>query len=184
MGMGTILKAAANKNKCDNISIGKKFKPLATYSQLIFFAKLSFMPPIILLFLTTIGFLISSYFTCVSFKWIQPDATWIPSFCQMGKRTCTTIIFTPRASLLGVPNSLMAQFFYAAIVFGLWKEWTFFYPFYYLYLSASFLTVILGLYLSYSLLFLTRVTCKLCFISHGINLAIFLTLLSAGRNTP
>ncbi len=135
-----------------------------------------------LFLLAAAGFLISTYFTSVSYRWIRPDAAWIPSFCQMGERTCATIVFTPRARLLGVPNSLLAQFFYAAIVVGLWEEFLFNSPFYYLYLSASLLTVFLGLYLSYSLLFLTRVTCKLCFTSHGINLAIFLILLFKGFN--
>ena len=46
-----------------------------------------------------------------------------------------------------------------------------------LYLGASFVTVGLGLYLSYSLLFITRVRCPLCFTSHGLNAAIFVLLL-------
>ena len=46
-----------------------------------------------------------------------------------------------------------------------------------LYLGASLLTVALAVYLSYSLLFVTRVPCVLCFTSHGINTVIFLLLI-------
>jgi uncharacterized membrane protein len=132
----------------------------------------------ILVLLPILGFLISIYFTAVSYRWIQADATWIPSFCRMGERTCAAIVFTPRARLLGVPNSILGQFFYMAILAGLWGDFLFTKPLYYFYLFASLLTVLMGLYLSYSLLFITRAPCKLCFTSHGINLIIFLILIT------
>ncbi len=135
------------------------------------------MVPSLLLLLSAIGFLISSYFTAVSYRWIRPDAPWIPSFCRMGERTCATIVFTPRARVFGLPNSLLGQIFYMAIWASLAGGSLFSTQGYYFFLLASLLTVLLGAYLTFSLLFLTRVPCKLCFTTHAINLTIFVLLL-------
>lgn len=122
------------------------------------------------------GFLISSYFTAVAYRWIEPDSNWIPSFCRMGEQTCASIVFTPRARVFGLPNSLLGQVFYVALIGAVAGDFLFTKPLVYLFLLASLVTVFLGMYLSYSLLFLTRVPCKLCFTSHGINLVIFILL--------
>ena len=129
-----------------------------------------------LLVLSVVGFLISSYFTAVSLRWIEPEAAWIPRFCRLGRQTCATLVFTPRARLLGVPNSVLGQVFYLAIMAGLLEEGLLAPPFIFLYLGASFLTVLMGLFLTCSLIFVTRVPCKLCFTSHALNLVIFLLL--------
>ena len=130
-----------------------------------------------IVFLSLIGFLISSYFTAVSYRWIRPDEKWIPAFCRLGERTCATIVFTPRARVFGLPNSVLGQVFYAALVIGALTGRFEGGPLT-LYLLASLVTVALGAYLTYSLLFLTRVPCKLCFTSHFINLVIFIMLLT------
>ena len=130
----------------------------------------------ILVTFSCVGFFISSYFTAVAYRWIRPDDSWIPFFCRMGERTCASIIDTPRARLLGVPNSALGQLFYLALVIGVVTGELFAYPFYTFYLVASALTVLVGLFLTYSLLFWTRVSCPLCFASHGINFVIFLLL--------
>ena len=132
---------------------------------------------IVFLSLILIGFLISSYFTAVSYRWIRPDEKWIPAFCRLGERTCATIVFTPRARVFGLPNSVLGQVFYAALVIGALTGRFEGGPLT-LYLLASLVTVVLGAYLTYSLLFLTRVPCKLCFTSHFINLVIFIMLLT------
>ncbi len=126
--------------------------------------------------LAALSFLISSYFTAVAYRWIKPDANWIPSFCRMGERTCSTIVFTPRARLFGLPNSLLGQVFYAVLIAAVVGDFLLTKPLVYFYLLVSLVTVLLGLYLSYSLLFLTRVPCKLCLTSHAINLVIFILL--------
>ncbi len=131
---------------------------------------------ILIVILAALSFLISSYFTAVAYRWIKPDANWIPSFCRMGEQTCASIVFTPRARILGLPNSLLGQVFYVALIAAIVGEFLFTKPLVYCYLLASLVTVLLGMYLSYSLLFLTRVPCKLCFTSHGINLVIFILL--------
>ena len=134
------------------------------------------MLAILLSLLAALSFLISTYFTAVSYHWIKPDATWIPSFCRMGERTCSTIVFTPRARVFGIPNSVLGQVFYAAIMAAVMGDFLFTRPLVYFYLVGSFLTVLLGVFLTYSLLFVTRVPCKLCFTSHGINLVILILL--------
>ena len=130
----------------------------------------------LLCLLAALSFLISTYFTAVSYHWIQADATWLPSFCRMGERTCASIVFTPRARVFGIPNSVLGQVFYAVLITAVLGDFLFTRPFVYFFLLGSFLTVLLGVYLTYSLLFLTRVPCKLCFTSHGINLVIFVLL--------
>ena len=127
-------------------------------------------------FLAALSFLISSYFTAVAYRWIKPDANWIPSFCRMGEQTCASIVFTPRARVFGLPNSLLGQVFYLALMAAVVGDFLYTKPFVYVYLLASLVTVLLGMYLSYSLLFITRVPCKLCFTAHGINLVIFILL--------
>ena len=92
---------------------------------------------------------------------------------QNGEKTCATIVFTPRARVLGVPNSVLAQLFYPVIAAGTVEGFLFTFPIFHLSLLASLVTVLLGLFLTYSLLFLTRVPCILCFTSHGINFIIF-----------
>ena len=134
------------------------------------------MLSILVCLLAALSLLISTYFTAVSYRWVQPDATWLPSFCRMGERTCASIVFTPRARVFGIPNSVLGQVFYSALIAAVLGDFLFTSPLVYFYLLGSFLTVLLGVYLTYSLLFLTRVPCKLCFTSHGINLVIFILL--------
>ena len=136
------------------------------------------LPPMILFILAIIGFLISSYFTALSLNWLDPADSRIPSLCRLGQQTCNRVIFSPRARVFGVPNSLLGQLFYVAILIGTISRLLFVEPFYLLFLSASFLTVLLAIYLSYSLLFLTRIRCFLCFTSHLINLIIFILLVN------
>ena len=59
--------------------------------------------------LSIVGFLISSYFTAIAYRWIRPDERWIPASCRMGEQTCASIVFTPRARVFGLPNSVLGQ---------------------------------------------------------------------------
>jgi uncharacterized membrane protein len=132
----------------------------------------------VLVGLSLVGFSISSYFTGVAYHWVRPDTRWIPAVCRMGKETCSTIVFTPQARVFGVPNSVLGQLFYAllavvAVAGGLGEPLIRL-----LVLAASGVTVLLGVYLTYSLLFVTRVNCVLCFTSHALNFVVFVILLS------
>ena len=130
--------------------------------------------------LAAIGLLIASYFTAVAYGWMRAEARWIPRFCRLGEATCASIVFTPQARVFGVPNSLLGQVYYASLLAGVpagaldepWLRGA--------WLAASLATVGLGAYLTWSLVFVTRVACGLCFTSHGINAVIFVLLAAAG----
>ena len=127
--------------------------------------------------LAAVGISIATYFTAVAYRWVRPDARWIPAFCRMGEKTCASIVFTPRARVFGLPNSVLGQVFYLALLVGIPLGWPGQPPLSLLYLGASLLTVALAVYLSYSLLFITRVPCVLCFTSHAVNTVICLLLI-------
>ncbi len=127
--------------------------------------------------LAVAGFAISTYFTAVAYRWIRPDAAWIPAVCRMGERTCASIVFTPRARVLGLPNSVLGQVFYAGLLVGTPLGLLDQPHLLALYRAGSLVTVVLAVYLSYALLFVMRVPCPLCFVSHGINTVIFVLLL-------
>lgn len=122
--------------------------------------------------LAAVGLAISSYFTAVAYRWTTPDVRWIPSFCRLQERTCASVVFTPSARVFGPPNSLLGQVFYAALLAGAAFERLADPHWWWLYLGASLVTVGLGVYLSHALLFVLRVPCPLCFVSHGVNAVI------------
>jgi uncharacterized membrane protein len=130
--------------------------------------------------LAAIGLAIASYFTAVAYRWIKPDVRWIPAVCRLEERTCATVVFTPSARVFGPPNSLLGQAFYTALLVGAGGGWLDGPQLWPLYLAASLVTVGLGAYLSYALLFVLRVPCPLCFASHGINAVICALLLLLG----
>ena len=129
------------------------------------------------LILSSIGFAISSYFTAINYHWVQADENWIPKFCRMKEQTCASIVFTPRARVFGIPNSLLGQVFYLSLIISVVLGYITHPVLFPLLLGASLTTVGLGAYLSYSLLFITRIPCTLCFTSHIINAVIFGLLL-------
>jgi uncharacterized membrane protein len=132
---------------------------------------------LLLVFLSVVGLAISSYFTAVAYRWVRPDTRWVPVFCRMDEQTCATIVFAPQARVFVVPNSLLGQLYYLAVLCGAVFGWIDGPPPLPLaYVVASAVTVTLGLYLSYALLFVIRVACPLCFASHGINLVILTAL--------
>jgi len=100
--------------------------------------------------------------------------------CRMGQDTCSVVVFTRQARIFGPPNAVLGLLYYlllaAAAIGGGLDE-----PFVRLtLLGVSATTVGLGLFLTYSLLFVLRVRCVLCFTSHMVNLALFVVLLTGG----
>ena len=127
---------------------------------------------LLILLLCGLGLWISIYFTGVAFHWISPNVKWIPRFCQLKEATCQLVLETPRAKLFGVPNSVygIGLYLYLALFFlgvPLWWGVAF---------VATALAVFRSIYLAYSLLFVTRVPCVLCFTSHAVNLILFIYL--------
>ncbi len=127
--------------------------------------------------LAVIGLSIASYFTAIAYRWVNPDASWIPSFCRLDEQTCASIVFTPQARVFGLPNSLLGQFYYLALIMGAGLDSLEGMVLYTL-LSASAITIGLACYLPYSLLFVLRIPCRLCFTSHGLNIVLFASLWS------
>ena len=126
--------------------------------------------------LSSLGLLISLYFLLVYHKLILPNASYIPTFCRLDERTCETILHTPYARLLGVQNFYPGIIFYIlVIVFGSDPNAL------HTLVGLSGVTVLAGIYLSYSLLYKLKVPCVLCFTGHGINFFIFILLLSSLR---
>ena len=62
----------------------------------------------------------------------------------MGEQTCASIVFTPRARVFGLPNSLLGQVFYLALVAGVPLGFLEIPMLFRLYLGASLVTVGLG----------------------------------------
>ena len=122
------------------------------------------------------GVLIASYFTAVAYRWVSPDTPWVPAICRMGERTCASIVFTPTARVLGPPNSVLGLLFYATLASGAASGGLDHPPIRLAALGATGFALLVSLYLTYSLLFVTRVTCVLCFASHAINLLLFAVL--------
>lgn len=124
-----------------------------------------------------IGMLISTYVTLVSYRIMKPNIRFIPRICRMEKQTCFAILDAPDARVFGVLNALLGILYYLSILFFIMVA-----PhdngsiIYQIVVSISAGTVLLGAYLSYALLAKLRTSCQLCFISHGINLGIFLFL--------
>lgn len=134
------------------------------------------MASIALIVLAAVGLAISSYFTAVAYRWVRPDARWVPPVCRLDEGTCAAVVHTPRGRLFGVPNSLLGQGYYlallAAVAVGAVGET----PWRPLILITAVITVLLGIYLTYSLLYVTRVHCRLCYASHVINTLLALVL--------
>ena len=124
------------------------------------------------LLLSGIGLWISVYFTGVSYHLFPADVKCIPQVCQLKEKTCQMVLQTPNARLFGIPNSVYGMFLYAYLIFyfaGLPLPKM-------LALIGISLAALRSLYLAYSLIFLIKVPCPLCFTSHVINLLLFIYL--------
>ena len=134
----------------------------------------------LVILLATTGFVTASYVTVVTFGWMRPDAPWVPRVCRMDPDTCSSVVFSSQARLFGVPNSVLGQLGYLALVTAAASGRLFTAPIYWVAVAMSLGTVALGLYLAYVLLFVIRAPCVACFAAHAINLALACVLLLAG----
>ncbi|MBI3789195.1 MAG: vitamin K epoxide reductase family protein [Ignavibacteriales bacterium] len=133
---------------------------------------------IILTVLSCLGLFISIYFTLVYNKLVKPNAYWLPKFCRLEDGACESILYTGDAHIFKVPNFYLGILFYIFMLIVALDE-TLFKALYIGVVAATGFTVVVGIYLMYSLLFKIRVNCLLCFISHAINLVLFITMLIA-----
>lgn len=135
---------------------------------------------LLLVTLCATGILISGYFIGVTYRWVKPDTRWIPPVCRMGEDSCAFVVFTPQARVFGPPNAVLGLLFYVVLALvamggALDEPWVRM-----VMLAAGGVTVALGLFLTYSLLFVIRVRCVLCLASHVVNLVLFVILLTHG----
>ena len=134
---------------------------------------------IVLCLCGTIGCLISLYFTLVYYKFINADQWFLPRVCKMDEGMCQMIIHTRDAGMFGIPNFVLGLVYYLAIIFYAnvsFLQQTMYINNFLLFVSRG--TVILGVYLSYSLLFKVKTLCVLCFSCHILNLILMILLLS------
>ena len=127
----------------------------------------------LILSLSIVGLWISIYFTGVFYNWFKPNVFWIPQICQLKEASCMTILGTPRAKLFGIPNSAFGIALYGYLILNLF----FLFP-PEIALVFLILAVLRSIYLAYSLIFVTKIPCPLCFTSHVINLILFLIVLN------
>jgi uncharacterized membrane protein len=126
--------------------------------------------------LSILGFLISLYFAAMYHTLALRVDRYIPNFCRIEPSTCTTVLETSQARLFGVPNFDLGMLYYtgllgSAILPALWRQ------LHLMLFLGSIVTVATGFYLSYVLVFRLRIRCTLCFVSHAVNLLLFLFLL-------
>ena len=128
--------------------------------------------------LSIVGLLISAYFAVIYHKIIPTIDRYVPKFCRPKPTTCATVLETPQARLLGMPNFDLGILYYfsllgSTILTVLWKQ------LHVILFAGSVATVVVGFYLSYVLFFQLRIRCSICIAGHAVNLMIFLFLLAA-----
>jgi uncharacterized membrane protein len=128
------------------------------------------------------GFLISLYFTLVTYRLIRPDQGFIPKFCRMSGNECPAIVDTPQARLLGAPNSLLGLAYYSGVILFVLCSARSSTLLYGGLIGISTVTVVMGVYLVYSLRAVLKVSCVLCMTGHALNLLILILLLTGLRN--
>jgi uncharacterized membrane protein len=127
------------------------------------------------------------YFTLAYYGRIR-KARWVPEIlCAREGSSCVTVVRTPYARVLGVPNSVLGIVY--SVLLLLWIGLVprhliilghVFRPFEalgLLLLGASLCTVVLGFYLIYALRRILHTHCALCYAAHAINIALFVLLI-------
>ncbi|CUT04593.1 vitamin K epoxide reductase family protein [Candidatus Chrysopegis kryptomonas] len=128
------------------------------------------MSKIFIILLSTFGFYISLYFTLVNFNLIHPLKFPIPSVCKLSENACQLIIKTKYARLFGLPNFVYGLIYYLGLIVFVISGASGYIKILVQIVSA--LVVVLGIYLSYVLVRILKVSCVLCFLSHFVNLLI------------
>jgi uncharacterized membrane protein len=122
--------------------------------------------------LSAAGLYISIYFTLVYYGVIQAENSIMPAFCSLKEHTCQSVLNTRFARVFGVPNSLPGAIYYALILVLLLANLLFVPVLLSMFVVVAWFTVVLGVYLTYSLFFIIKTPCPLCLASHAINLVL------------
>jgi uncharacterized membrane protein len=142
---------------------------------------------VLIFVLSLAGLADAIYFTLAYYGRVR-GARWVPEIlCARAGSSCVTVLETPYARVLGVPNSLLGIVYYLAVM--IWLAWSghaqsikVHFAFFLFLTAALMLAVIaagiLGGYLVYALRHRLHTHCPLCYTAHGINMALFVLLLA------
>ena len=94
-----------------------------------------------------------------------------------GELTEPSVVAQPRARVGGIPNSVLGLLFYALMLPAAWLLAV---PAIYVAaLVASILAAAFSAYLAFSLLFITRMPCPMCWTGHIVNWSVLALLIAA-----
>jgi uncharacterized membrane protein len=97
--------------------------------------------------------------------------------CETEVGACETVLETPYARLFRVPNSVVGLLFYGLIALVCAVSWRTgsiaLLPYAF---AASVVALLVSVYLAYALVYRLHRPCRLCFLSHGINLLLVVLL--------
>lgn len=95
---------------------------------------------------------------------------------------CGPVSSSPDARLLGIPNSWIGMAWFLLVIVWASASLTAGAPLYPApAAAAAALPVVLGIYLTWSLLYKIRTVCRMCFLAHACNLIIFICVLISLR---
>lgn len=127
---------------------------------------------ILIIFLTSLGIVISLYFTLATYHIIREDFIESMPICNIrGQKK--RIVDTRYGRVFFLPNSVFGTIYYMGLlvsVAGWWSTWPHWFELGVTLLSIS--VVIFSVYLFWSLYAKLRTPCRLCIASHLINLLI------------
>lgn len=103
---------------------------------------------------------------------VLPSFLTGPEICQLEAGGCQVLFRTPRAAVLGVPNSALGLLLYALIALGILLGWSAI-----LLLLGATLALAMSVYLAYSLLS-RHLECRICWAGHVANLVLWIALLA------
>jgi uncharacterized membrane protein len=139
--------------------------------------------------LSLLGLADAVYFTFAYYGRIK-KARWVPEIlCAREGSSCATVVETPYARVLGVPNSLLGIVYYLLLIAGAMTHWSFGINLYvhstdfvvpfalWILVLVSAGTTLFGFYLIYALRRKLHVDCPLCYTAHVINAALFVLLI-------
>lgn len=122
-----------------------------------------------------VGLADALYFVAVTYRWIAPDAAWVPRACRMDEATCARIVDTRYGRALGLPNAVFGAVWYlAALATGAWLAVHGALPSCGPLLVVAAGVVLFSVYLLWALVQQLAVDCPLCYLAHGLNLVILL----------
>ncbi|MEJ5296770.1 MAG: vitamin K epoxide reductase family protein [Armatimonadota bacterium] len=127
-----------------------------------------------------VGLVNAALFTAMIYGWLALDSPLLTRVCRVDSGDCHKVINSPRARLFGVPNSVLGVVWYLlAASFAATALVTGSLPLPAALLALSTLTVVVGIYLIWSLRFRLQVHCWFCYLGHATNFIIFAGLLAA-----